>query len=512
MSAVLAVDLGSTGVKVAVVDADGRVRSMASEVIPLLFVDDVGVEQDPRLWWEALGRCARAAVGDSSITSRDISIVAVTSQYTSTTAVDAKGLPLGNTIMWMDGRGPLHRSHYTRNGARWVEVHGLMPSGHDDVGHIDLIRATRSDVYAAAHAFVEPMDHLAGRLTGHVTATQNTMFPMLACDNRTWGVTEYSDELVAMSGIPAEKLPRLVPLGEPRGTITPEAATHLGVSASAIIAGATIDSVTSAVGTGAITADRCGLIIGTTAVMATHLPSKRQDIEHGLTSAPSPLPHSWFLVAENGIGGKALDVYVNNMVFADDGLGRPADSGSYAAVLAAAAEVPCGSNGVLFLPWLVGSMAPGHDRRQRGGFVGIGLSTTRADMARAVLEGVAMNVAWLLPYFSALAQCDYPEITFGGGGARSPLWGQILADACGVPVRRLADSNCTNAHGAGLLALAETGACTLSDLPSFLITEEVHEPDDGAQRLLAARTRSLVDFHARTAPFYEAFDSREPQP
>jgi xylulokinase len=512
VSAVLAVDLGSTGIKVAVVDGDGRVRSTAGEVIPLVFVDDIGVEQDPRLWWEALGRCARSAVGRSALAAPDIDIVAVTSQYTSTTPVDATGLPLGNTIMWMDGRGPRHRTPFTRDTAHWVDVHGLVPSAFDDIAHIDVIRATRPDVYAAAAAFVEPMDHLAARLTGRVTATQNTMFPMLSCDNRTWGLTDYSDELLAMSGLPADKLPLLVPLGEPRGAITSDAAAHLGVSPTAIVTGATIDSVTSAVGTGAISSDTCGLIIGTTTVMATHLPSKRHDMAHGLTSAPSPLPDSWFLVAENGVGGKALDVFVNNMVFADDGLGVAAHAGSYAAVLDAAAGVPCGSNGVLFLPWLVGSMAPGHDRHQRGGFVDIGLSTTRADMARAVLEGVAMNVAWLLPHFSALAECRYTEISFGGGGAKSALWGQILADACGVPVRRLADSNCTNAHGAALLALAETGACAIADLPSFLLTEQVHDPDGAAHRLLAARTRSLIDFHDRTGPFYAAFDSKDTSP
>ncbi|MBI4933742.1 MAG: hypothetical protein HY828_07690 [Actinobacteria bacterium] len=512
VSAVLAVDLGTTGIKVAVVTPDGRVRGMAGEVIPLQFVDEVGAEQDPHLWWAALGRCSRRSIAESGVSGGDIRLVAITSQYTSTTAVDASGMPLGNTIMWMDGRGSRHRTPYSHDHARFLDVHGLAPSGNDDVGHIDLIRATRPEDYAAAFAFVEPMDHLAARLTGRVTASQNTMFPMLVCDNRTWGLTEYSDELIEMCGMPAEKLPPLVPLGEPRGTVTADAAAHLGVSERALVTGATIDSVTSAIGTGAIWPDRCGFVIGTTAVMGTHMPAQRHDMAHGLTAAPSPLPQSWFLVAENGIGGKALDVFVNNIVFPDDGLGLPVDDGAYDAVLGAAAAVPAGSNGVLFLPWLVGSMAPSRDRRHRGGFVNIGLATTRADMARAVLEGVAMNAAWLLPYFSRLAGHEYDEITFGGGGARSALWGQILADACGLPVRRLAQSSCTNAHGAALLALAETGACSFADLPSFLVTEQVHEPDDAAHRLLATRTATLVDFHVRNAPFYEGFDSKDHTP
>ncbi len=508
---VLAVDLGSTGIKVAVVDGFAKVRAVAGEVIPLLFTDDGGVEQDPRVWWDALGRCARRAITDSGLAGNDVRIIAVTSQYTSTTAVDAQGNPLGNTIMWMDGRGRRHYkpSFTPEQMGRWIDVHGMMPYGSDDVGHTHVIRHQWPEAYEQAFAFVEPMDQLAARLTGHVTATQNTMFPMLSVDNRTWGLTEYSDELLAMSGMPIDKLPPLVALGEPRGTVTAEAAAHLGVSSQALVMGATIDSVTSAVGTGAISDEACGLIIGTTAVMATHLPSKRHDIEHGLTSAPSPLPNQWFLVAENGIGGKALDVFVNQMVYADDGLGQAAHDGSYTAVLEAAAGAPCGSNGVLFLPWLVGSMAPGHQRQMRGGFVNIGLATTRQDMARAVLEGVAMNAAWLLPYFSALAERTYSQITFGGGGAASPLWGQILADATGVPVRRLAQSNCTNAHGAALLALSEIGACLLSDLPNFLVTAEVHEPVAANHRLLAARTASLIDFHTRNAEFYAAFDHKD---
>ena len=508
---VMAVDLGSTGIKVAVVDETGRVRSSAGEVIPLVFTADGGVEQDPHLWWSALGRCARHATADAGCTAGDITLVAVTSQYTSTVPVAADGTPVGNTIMWMDGRGSRHNtaSRQPEQRARWLDLHGMAPSGNDDIGHIAFIRNELPDVYAAAAAFVEPMDALAARLTGRVTATQNTMFPMLSVDNRTWGVTEYSDELLAMSGLDPHKLPPLVPMGAPRGDITADAAAHLGVSPRAVVTGATIDSVTSAVGTGAIEPSTCGLIIGTTSVMGTHLGSKRHDIEHGLTTAPSPLPGTWFLVAENGIGGKALDVFVNNMVYADDGLGREVAPDSFDAVLAAAAAVPTGSNGVLFQPWLVGSMAPGLQRRMRGGFANIGLATTRSDMARSVLEGVAMNAAWLLPYFSALAGQSYAEVTLGGGGAGSALWGQIVADCMGIPVRRLANPRTTNAHGAALLALAETGSFALAELPALLAVQQVHHPDPTAHRTMARLTEALVDLHQRTAPFYEALHTKD---
>ena len=102
---VLAVDLGSTGVKVAVVDEHGTVLGAAGQVLTTIFTADGGVEQDPNEWWAAIGQCARRVVGSTGVAAADVTLVAVTSQYSSTVAVDVRGLPLTNAVMWMDGRG-----------------------------------------------------------------------------------------------------------------------------------------------------------------------------------------------------------------------------------------------------------------------------------------------------------------------------------------------------------------------------------------------------------------------
>ena len=275
-----------------------------------------------------------------------------------------------------------------------------------------------------------------------------------------------------------------------------------------VVAGATIDSVTSAVGTGARLSSRCGLIIGTTSVVATHVPSPRMDEPHGLFTAPSPLPHSWFIVAENGIGGKALDVFVNNVVYPDDGLGVLLPDDAFERIVDAAAAVRPGANGVLFLPWLVGSMAPGFDRQLRGAFANLGLTSTRTDMARAVFEGVALNAGWLIPHVIALAGSADPSISFGGGGARAPLWGQLLADTLGAEVRRLANPQVTNAHGAALLALVEAGALSWTDADAALTVTEVHHPDPTVAGTYARLLEAFVDAHDRWGPTFRILNSR----
>jgi xylulokinase len=468
-----------------------------------------GAEQDPNEWWDALGRCSRRAIQQAGVAADDIGLVAVTSQYTSTVAVDAAGKAVANAIMWMDGRTGAHHPFGRSTPAAqrdlmacWVERHG-MPAGPGDVlGQMAFIRDCWPEVWRRAAALVQPVDHLLARITGVLAANQNTAFPLLLVDNRVWNTSEYSDELIARSGVDASRLPALQPFGVPRGTVTADAAEHLGITTAAVAMGGTIDTTTSAVGTGAVGSTDRAVMIGTTAVVLAHVDAKREDLAHAITSAPGPVPGRYALIAENGVGGKALDVFVNNVVYPDDGLTaeRPVDA--FDRVIAAAATVPAGANGVLFLPWLVGSMAPEFDRHQRGAFLGLGLGSNRADMARAVLEGVALNLARLVPHVTAVAGCGDVPIRFGGGGAASSLWGQILADVTSSAVHRLADPGFTNCRGAALVALAESGAVEWADIPSLVSVAEVHEPHPVAVQRYAPLVAAFDEYQHLTSPFF----------
>ncbi len=498
---VLAVDLGTTGLKVAVVAPDGRLRSWATEPLDLHVGPRGAVEQDADQWWAALGRCARQAIAAAGVNAAEVGLVAVTSQYMSTVPVDAAGRPTGPVIMWMDGRGQARAPQLDPAAAqRWRQLHGRLPDGFEGISHVATIRADLPDAYQRAVAFVEPMDALAGRLTGRVVSSQHTAYPMLVTDNRTWGATGYCAELVERSGLDPTKLAPLVGADEPRGRVTAEAAGHLGVSAGALVTAPTIDSVTTAIGTGAVGPERCGLSIGTTTVVATHVAGMFTDVDHDLGSAPSAVPGRHILLAENGVGGKTLEIFATQWFPGRAGVAEALDEAEQRAAMS-----PPGANGVVFCPWLIGSLAPQRCQDVRGAFLGLGLFTDAADLSRAVLEGVALNAAWLMPHLSAATGHRYDEVVLGGGGASSAQWAQIVADCLEVTVHRLASPRTMNAHGAALLALAHTGALALSDVPEALTIATIHHPDPATTGVYRAALGELIRYHqfasaARAAP------------
>ena len=502
---VLAIDLGTTGVKVAAVDRDGRVRGAASESFTTTFTPDGGAEQDAEQWWQAIGRCARLAVRDAGDPS-DAVAIAVTAQYMSVVAIDAQGRPLAPVVMWMDRRGEV--LHPLRDDGDafvlWLDRHGLPPLPNDDLAHTAVLRATHPEIEPRVAAIVEPVDALVARLSGRVVATANTAFPLMCTDNREWARVAYDPEMVARAGVDPAQLPPIVPSDAPVGPVTADAAAHLGVTPDALVMPGTVDSITSAIGGGALDASRVALVIGTTSVMATHVGAKASDLGHGITSIPSPLHERYFVMAENGVGGRALDTWLHQVVFADDELASgtpPADA--FARAEATASRIDPGSGGVMYLPWLTGSIAPAPDDDVRGGFAGLGLSTTRAEMTRAVYEGVALNAAWLLEPFGAFTGVDYDVMTFGGGGARSALWGGLLADACGIAIERLAEPQYTNARGAARLAFGVLGEVDPDAGPPPPVAQ-VHRPDPARHATYRTLRDRFAAFHAATRGWYRS--------
>ena len=489
---VLAIDLGTGGPKVAIVRVDGSVLAWSHRSVSTRFVGDGGAEQDPHEMWASVVAATRDVLGRAGADGAParFAAVAVTSQYMSIIPVAANGMPTGPCVLWMDVRGADHNRTLLNDTtiALCIERHGLipLPSGSDNIAHIHVLRRHHPDAYAAADAFVEPMDYINARLCGRVVATQSTMFGQLVCDNRTWGTVEYDPALVAATRLDPGKLPELHAMNGFIGEVGASVASELGLAAGIPVAVGTIDSITSAVGSGAIDSSAASVVIGTTSVMVSHIDRHRSNLVAGILAVPSPLTGQYFVMAENGVGGRALE-WASRLFGYGDVVNTAIDD---------AGAVAPGADGVGFLPWLLGSIAPNPNDDVRAAFVGMSLQHGRDHAIRAVLEGVALNLAWLLPAVEQFMATTVPFVRFGGGGAQSGLWAQILADALNRPVHQLAEPRTTNARGAAFLAFADLGRISIADVPGLLRVAAVHEPRAAHRAAMDAGLARLIALHA----------------
>lgn len=489
---VLAIDLGTGGPKVAVVDATGRILAWRSRPVDTRFIDGGGAEQDPNQMWSAIVEATRDTLGALSPVP-PIAAVAVTSQYMSTVPVAADGTPTGPSVLWMDTRGADHNLSLLTDESfmLFIERHGLipLPSGNDNIAHAHVVQTFHPEAYERAAALVEPMDYVNARLTGRLCATQSTVFGQLVCDNRTWGATDYDPELVAATRLNPDKLAPLVPMNGFIGEITTAVATQLGIAAGTPVTTGTIDSITSAVGSGALDASAGSVIVGTTSVIVTHIDQHRGDLGSGILAVPSPLPGRYYVMAENGVGGRALEWASRLFGFGDD-IGGAVDQ---------AAAVPAGADGVRFMPWLLGSIAPSPNDDVRAAWTGLSLRHDRRHLVRATMEGVALNLAWLRPAVETFVGSSWQFLRFGGGGAQSDLWAQTLADALDRPVHQLAEPRATNARGAAFLAFADLGTIATADIAGLLHVHAVRDPDPAARATMEAALAHLVRLHPTLA-------------
>ncbi len=516
---VLAIDLGTSGPKVAVVSQQGELLATARRHVETLHGPGGAVEQNAETVWEATKAACRAALRSSPNESANVRAVICTSQYSSIVPVDASGRPTANMVVWLDKRGATRSLRSLATFPRgadsplqqldWLRRHGLPPvAGGISLTHVRHLKFARPEVYERTAKVLEPMDYLAMRLTGRATTNQCTAYMFLVTDNRRLDTRDYDPGLLRHALIDREKLPELVPLDTVIGPVLPAIADELGLPRDTRVVTGLNDTQAGGMGTAAFAGGHAAISIGSTSVMITHVPFKRTDIRHAILSMPSPVPGTYFVMAENGTGGNTLEHFLDQVVYPDDAFGHAAPRDRYAQLQHAVESAAPGSGGVLFLPWLGGSMAPATDDHVRGGFINVGLSTTRGELARAVLEGVAMNLRWLRGPVEAFARRRFSHFVFYGGGAASDTWAQILADVMNAPVHRAEHPQFVTCRGAGLLALQRLGLLGFDDFASRIPIRHVHEPRAACRTLYDDLSGRLVDTFKRLRPVFRGLNQR----
>jgi xylulokinase len=520
-SLILAVDHGTSGMKVALISVTGRVLAWESEPVRLIITPDGGAEQDPNEWWAAFLSAAGRLVKREPDAGRRVVAVCCSTQGEGTIPVDRAGNALGNAILWMDMRGARHLRQQLGgliniNGAdvfkvlRFVQRTGGMPSmtGKDPAAHMLFIRDTQPELYARAYKFLNVLDYLNLRLTGEFVASFDSIVTSWVTDNRDPNALRYDDGLISALGLERAKLPEIVPCTKVIGTLRPEVASALGLSPDVKVVAGAIDNTAAAIGAGAVADFVPHLYIGTSSWMAAHVPFKKTDILSSMASIPCAVPGRYLLTALQATAGGNLTFLRDNVIYHKDELLQEADVPDIFKVLdQIAARVPVGANGVIYTPWIWGERAPVDDKTVRAGLYNLSLNNNREDIIRAFLEGIAFNTRWLLAPVEKFLGRKVPAIHIVGGGAQSDVWCQVFADVLNVEIKQVADPIYANARGAAWIAAVGLGEISFADVPELVAFKRSYPPQTQNRAIYDERFAAFVEIYKQMKNVYRKLNN-----
>jgi xylulokinase len=502
---ILAIDLGTSALKVALVSTAGDVVASEQESCSVTLLPGGGAEQDPMAWWDLITKASSRLMARSVVPPDSVVAVSCTAQWSGTVPVGEDSQPIRNAIIWMDSRGapyarriasgPVKIQGYGVDKlARWIRTTAGIPtqSGKDPIAHILWLKQEEPESYRRTRVFLEPKDWLNLQLTGRAAASFDSIALHWVTDNRHLDRIRYDPALLRLAGLDRAQLPDLLAATDILGPLAESRAGELGVPPDIPVVVGTPDVHSAAIGAGATRDYQAHLYVGTSSWLTCHVPVKKTDLLHNIASLPSPIPDRYFVADEQETAGAALTFLRDRVLFDAD----PPDS-AYQEFDRMAQLARPGSGGVIFTPWLYGERTPVEDRLVRGGFHNLSLSASRDDLVRAAFEGVALNTRWLLQAIERFTRHRLEPIRFIGGGARSDVWSQIFADVLGRSIEQVADPVNANARGSGLLAAVALGELTFEQVPDRVLVSRTYRPDPALKKLYDSLFREFVGLYRR---------------
>jgi len=448
----MGLDISTTSAKALITDDAGQVVAVEGVAQPISQPLPLWSEQNPRDWWQGIAEAIQRALASANLTGEDIRAIGLTGQMHGLVMLDEAGEVLRPAILWNDQRTQAQCDAMTEAVGfdRLIALTGNRALTGFTAPKILWVRDNEPEVYARCSQILLPKDYIRYCLTG-VYATDlagSAGTSLLNVAERRW-----SDEVLQALDIPSDWLPPTYEGTEVTGTVSAASATATGLRAGTPVMAGGGDQAAGAVGMGAVAPGIIGVTVGTSGVVFAPLSAYAYEPEGRLHAFCHAVPGMWHFMGVMLSAAGSLQWYRDTIV----------PQISFDDLLSEAALVPPGSEGLYFLPYLTGERTPHPDPLARGAFIGLTSRHTRAHMTRALLEGVAYG---LKDAFALIAQAGLPaevEARISGGGARSPIWQQIIADVLGVP---LVNVNTTEGGAFGAALLAMVGAGAYSDVAS----------------------------------------------
>lgn len=436
----LGIDISTTGAKALLINSQGEVVASATTPLTLDRPRPLWSEQRPADWWEGVASSIRQALAAADVTGEAVTAVGLTGQMHGLVLLDGAGEVLRPAILWNDQRTAVQcdtiRARLGKE--RLIQITGNDALTGFTAPKILWVQENEPEIYGQTRHILLPKDYIRYRLTGGYATDRAGGAGTLLFDlaQRDW-----SEEVLDALEIPAEWLPQTFEGTAVTGTITPAAAEMTGLAAGTPVVGGGGDQAAQAVGVGAVQPGIVALTLGTSGVVFAATEEPLYEPDGRLHAFCHAVPDRWHFMGVMLSAAGSLQWFRDTL----------APDTSFNALTAEAETIPPGSEGLLFLPYLSGERTPHPDPLARAAWVGLTLRHTRAHMTRAVLEGVAFGIKDSFTLLQNAGLGPINQVRISGGGAKSPLWRQILADVLGVELVNVSTTEGA-AFGAALLA------------------------------------------------------------
>ena len=487
----IGIDLGSSRIKILALDEAGECLGVTMASYPTESRRPGYAEQNPDRWWDALRLAMSDLLARPALRGADVTALGLTGQMHSAVFLDADGVAVRPALMWSDGRAGAEAAEIEERIPRsdLVALTGNRSNVSFTAPKIMWVARHEPEVMARTRWIVQPKDALRARLTGEVASDVSDASATLLFDlrARTW-----SDEICGRLEIDRGKLPTLTESEALAGGLREESARALGLPTGIAVAVGGADTPAAALGLGlAREEDAHGTVLvslGTGGQVLAPVTDPRLDPEGRLHALCHVVPGQWCVMAATLSAAASLDWVVRLL--------RPDDPNGARELLAAAAKVPAGSDGILFLPYLRGERTPHFDPSARGALIGLQIGHGPAEVTRAVLEGVAFALGEGLHLMRGLGLEPNAGVVAGGGVNR--LWQQIIADVLNMPIA-LGATEHASARGAALLGAVAAGIAPSTAESTWPLPGDtrVMEPDPAQAAVYAERSAIYRELYGR---------------
>ena len=463
----IGVDLGTSAVKLLLMDSDGKIQNIVSKEYPLYFPNPGWSEQRPEDWYDQTMEGIKELLQEAD--KSKVAGISFGGQMHGLVILDKEDRVIRPAILWNDGRTGKETDYLNEviGREKLSQCTANIAFAGFTAPKLLWVRKNEPDNFEKIEKIMLPKDYIAYRLTGIHCTDVSDASGMLLFDvkNRRW-----SQEMCDICGISMSKLPQCFESYEPVGRVRPQIAKELGIPENVIVAAGAGDNAAAAVGTGTVGDNKCNISLGTSGTIFISSKNFRVDSHNALHSF-AHADGSYHLM------GCMLSAASCNKWWMDEILG----TGDYGKEQAAIKNL--GRNHVFFLPYLMGERSPHNDPDARGVFLGMTMDTTRADMTQAVLEGVAFALRDSLEVAKSLG-IHLERTKICGGGAKSPLWRKMIANILNLKVDVIESEEGPALGGAMLAAVACGEYASVEEIADKVVkvTETILPEPELAQR------------------------------